>query len=158
MAPFGAGEFGAVRQSSARAIFVSTPTPTLDTRTVATSAIDPIGVAICPDMIASPRGNIPQDSIAIRLFMPVGATNGTYWHAVKRNRYSHRNATLIPVAFPRGLWVNELRELERSRIGAQGLLERALRSGRCGRILSLVWASKPVYNVPIISLTLWHAY
>src|SRR6266576_4817649 len=57
--PAGAGEFGSARQSSARAVVVSAPTLTLHTRSVATSAIDPIGLGICPDMMPLHR---PGDS------------------------------------------------------------------------------------------------
>jgi hypothetical protein len=63
----GAGEFGAVRQSSARA---GTPTPTPNRRSVTTSTVDPIGLGICPDMIPSTdyrRAKISlHNSIAMR--------------------------------------------------------------------------------------------
>ena len=53
VAPCGAGEFGAVRQSSARPVVGDAVTPTPDIRSVATSAIDANGLGICPDIIPS---------------------------------------------------------------------------------------------------------
>ena len=53
VAPLRREEFGARRQAFARAILAGTPMPTPDTRSVATSAIDPISLGICPDIIPS---------------------------------------------------------------------------------------------------------
>jgi hypothetical protein len=58
--PAGAGEFGAIRQSSARAVFVGTPTPAHH-QTRAISAIDPIGFGICTEMI--PRNRTSREHL-----------------------------------------------------------------------------------------------
>jgi hypothetical protein len=61
--PCGAGEFGAVRQSSARAVS-GIPTSMPEARSVTTNAIDPTSLGVFPDTIlsttADPEKNIPE--------------------------------------------------------------------------------------------------
>jgi hypothetical protein len=69
-------EFGAARQSSALAASAGAATLLLDTRTIAISAIAPIGGAICPNMIPSSdtgRELCLLNSIAMRRKSGAGA-------------------------------------------------------------------------------------